>query len=618
MDKAFRLFGKVCFMCGFLFSNKNQNEELFLSRLDKISYRGPDFTGYAMHDNLHFGHLRLSILDLDSRSNQPMKYNDLIILYNGEIYNYQEIKKELELLGYTFKTDGDTEVLLIGFQAWGNKLLEKINGMFAFIIYNTKTKKLFGARDRIGVKPFYYYIRDGQIEICSQLSPLKDTNNLTLNQDSISMYLDCRFVPAPYSIYQEIKKLEAGHYLEYSFEDSSCSISKYWDLKSVKPFKGTYKEAKLELKKLIYDAVRIRLYSDVPLGSFLSGGIDSALVTSIASDLSVSKINTFTVSFPGSELDESDIARKYASILNSNHRTLECGPEDILKLLPTLIEVYDEPFGDNSALPTLLLNKRTKEFVTVALSGDGGDESFLGYDHYNSLSKYEWIMSLPLFIRKFILFVVNLLNVYDLRFKNALGVTSKENFVYRKYSRFGLFLNTPNNNWLKKYNYLRKLSKSFIQFAADVNIKLWLEGDSNVKVDRGSMASSVEVRSPFLDYRIIEFARSLPIEFRLKNGVKKRILRDILEEFVPADVFSLPKKGFGMPLENWIRHDLKDEILGAINDGFFSQVPNLNKSLVIQLLNEHIHQGKNHSDAIWRVFILSKWVENNLERKSTL
>jgi asparagine synthase (glutamine-hydrolysing) len=596
-------------MCGFLFSNKAQDSDWFNQRLEEISFRGPDYKGYLNFEDLHFGHVRLSIIDLDSRSNQPFVYKNLTILYNGEIYNYKDVKLELQNLGYIFSTEGDTEVIIIGYKEWGSKVLEKLNGMFAFVIYDRETKQIFGARDRIGVKPLYYFHKENIFEVCSQLAPLKLSNSFTLNQEAISIYLDCRFIPAPLSVYNEVKKLEPGCFFEYSIGDATISITRYWDLNKVQPFKGSYDEAKKTLKNLLYDAVRIRLFSDVPIGSFLSSGIDSALISSIASDINEQNINTFTVGFSGYKNDESSKAQKYAEVLGTNHTTINCGPEDILNNLPMLIKVFDEPFGDNSALPTLLVNNKAKEFVTVALSGDGGDESFLGYGHYESIRKYKWIMNLPYCLRKIILIPIVYLKLFNERFSEALSVRKKNHFIYRKYSRLGLLLNKPFNQWFKKYDYLAKRSTSFLQFAADVNIKLWLEGDSNVKVDRASMAFGVEVRSPFLDYRIVEFARTLPIHYRLDKGVKKKILKDLLNEFIPIEIINQSKLGFGMPLENWIKNELKEEIISALSPQFFAQVPNLNKNGILQKLEEHLNGSKDHSDSIWRVFILAKWLE---------
>jgi asparagine synthase (glutamine-hydrolysing) len=596
-------------MCGIYLTNIPYEEELIKDKLESISFRGPDYTGIKKVNKLSLGHLRLSILDLDARSHQPMVYEDLHIIFNGEIYNYKDIKKELLAKGYTFKTESDTEVLLIGYKAWGEDILRRINGMFAFSIYDSDKNTIFSARDRLGVKPFYYSWKDGKLEICSQIRPL--LKGKKINDDSISMFLDCKFIPSPYTIVKEVHKLPPGNFMKIDLNSQTLDIKEYWNLKDVEIKDISYEDAKTELHELLKDAVKIRLQSDVPIGSFLSGGIDSALVSSIAAKVSDTPINTFSIGFDDPEFDESKIAEQYAEIIGSKHKTTICSSEDILKLIPKLVEVYDEPFADSSALPSLLLNSVTKEHVTVALSGDGGDESFMGYHHFESLDKNEYIMNIPFFIRKF-LSKPNLLNLFGLnshRIRNALNTETKNDFIENIFSRKGYLLKEKKQDYMKHYQGYKKWSKTFLQKAADLNIKLWLENCSNVKVDRASMAYSVEVRSPFLDYRVIEFARSLPMSFRYQDGRQKKILRDILKEYIPEAVFNQPKKGFAVPIGNWMRNALKKEFITALNDDFLNKVPNLNVIHFKRILNEHMTEKQDHTENIWKVYVLSKWYD---------
>ncbi|WP_339751682.1 asparagine synthase (glutamine-hydrolyzing) [uncultured Winogradskyella sp.] len=596
-------------MCGIYLTNIPFEEKVIKEKLDSISFRGPDFMGIDKIKNLTFGHLRLSILDLDSRSNQPMIHENLTIVFNGEIYNYKAIKKELLELDYNFKTESDTEVLLIGYKHWGTAILDKINGMFAFSIYDATTNKLFSARDRLGVKPLYYYWNNKDLEICSQIRPLlKDKK---INKEAISIFLDCMFIPSPYTIAEDIHKLPPGNYMELDFNTNELIVKDYWNLKDVKVKDISYEEAKKELHDLLIDAVEIRLQSDVPIGSFLSGGIDSALVSSIAAKVSPTQINTFSIGFDDPKYDESKIAEQYAEIIDSKHITTICSPEDILKLIPTLTKVYDEPFADSSALPSLLLNKITKQYVTVALSGDGGDESFIGYPYFDSLEKNKRIIDIPYPIRKF-LSRPSLLKLFRLnshRVRNALTTETRNDFIENIFSRKGLLLKKKNQNWMKHYQGYKKWSDIFLQKAADLNIKLWLENDSNVKVDRASMAYSVEVRSPFLDYRVIEYARTLPMHFRFEKGRQKKILRDILKEYIPEEVFNQPKRGFAVPIGNWMRNELKEEFMTALNDEFLNKVPNLNVEKFKKMLEEHMSGKKKHTPNIWKLFVLSKWYE---------
>ncbi len=596
-------------MCGIYLTNIPYDKDEIITKLNSISFRGPDFTGIEKVNRLTFGHLRLSILDLDSRSNQPMTFENLTIVFNGEIYNYKSIKKELQDLGYHFKTESDTEVLLIGFKHWKKEILDKINGMFAFSIYDADTNQLFSARDRLGVKPFYYSWNNGIFEICSQIKPMLAGRNI--NNDAVSMFLDCMFIPSPYTIVEGVYKLPPGNFMEFDLNTNTLNIKEYWNLKPVKIKDISYEDAKQELHELLIDAVKIRLQSDVPIGSFLSGGIDSALVSGIASKVSDSQINTFSIGFDDPNYDESKIAEEYAKILNTKHTTTICNPDDILKLIPKLAEVYDEPFADSSALPSLLLNKVTKQYVTVALSGDGGDESFIGYDHFDSLVRNRKIMDIPYPIRKFIAGsgILKLFGMNSHRIKNALRTKTRNDFIENIFSRKGFLLKEKRQDYMKHYQGYKNWSNTLLQKAADLNIKLWLENDSNVKVDRASMAYSVEVRSPFLDYRIIEYARSLPMHYKYEKGRQKKILRDILKEYIPEDVFNQPKRGFAVPIGNWMRNELKEEFTSALDDDFLNKVPNLNVERFKKLLQEHMDGKQDHTPYIWKLFVLRKWYD---------
>ncbi|QKJ64453.1 asparagine synthase (glutamine-hydrolyzing) [Flavobacterium sp. M31R6] len=596
-------------MCGIYVTNIPFVEEEVKNKLASIQFRGPDNTGIQKKGDLTFGHLRLAIVDLDVRSNQPMQFEEFTIVFNGEIYNFAAIKEELIALGHTFRTTGDTEVLLKGYRQWGEKIVPKLNGMFAFAVYNATSNKLFCSRDRLGVKPFYFSWSNGKFEICSQLRPI--CQNKKLNEAAISMYLDCTYIPSPFTIFQDVHKLPPGNNLEIDLTTKRYSISKYWDLEPVKISKLTYDEAKEKLHELIQDAVKIRLQADVPFGTFLSGGIDSALVSSIASKISKEPIHTFTIGFKDPKYDESKIASQFATIIKSQHFETICKPEDIMKLIPKLVSVYDEPFGDSSALPSLLLNKMAKQQVTMALSGDGGDESFLGYNHFDWVSKFKMLLKMPYYLRVLTshLLIFDVLGKRTEPLKRILKTKSKHDFIAGIFVGYNSLLKNRNLDWLSFYNGFKKKSEDLHQATADLNIKLWLENDSNVKVDRASMAYSVEIRSPFLDYRIIELARTLPVSYRYQKGRKKRILRDILKEYIPEDVFEQPKKGFSVPMDSWIRNELKEEFLQNLPDAFLEQVPNLNVPKFKKMLQNHLNGKQDYSSYIWRVYVLSKWYQ---------
>ena len=598
-------------MCGIYTTNLTFSEKEIKTKLSTIEFRGPDYTGVLIQDNVSFGHLRLSILDLEERSNQPMVFDNYTMVFNGEIYNFQDIKKELICLGYTFTTTGDSEVLLKGFIEWGKSVVPKLNGMFAFAVYNRVTKTMFCSRDRVGLKPFYYYWKDGFFEICSQLKPI--SQNKTLNEEAISIYLDCTYIPSPYSIFNDVYKLPPGNNLLIDLNNKTCKVEEYWNLKPVVRSKLSYEQAVEEVHTLLEDAVRIRLQADVPFGSFLSGGIDSALITSIASKISKEKIKSFSIGFEDPKYDESKIAATYANILGTEHKETICKATDILEMLPRLIEVYDEPFADSSALPSLLLNKITKQDVTVALSGDGGDESFLGYNHFDLVSKSKHLFYVPYIVR----YVFSKL-LPRLTFKNRiqslkrlLQLKNINSFIEGVFVGFNSLLLNRDLSWLSNYDGYKYWSSNKYQKTADLNIKLWLENDSNVKVDRASMGFSVEVRSPFLDYRIIEFARTLPVSYRYVPGVKKRILRDVLKKYIPEEVFNQPKKGFSAPMGTWIRNELRQEMEENLSDAFLNQIPNLNTPKFKKIFKDHLDHKADYSSYIWRVYVLIKWFRNH-------
>lgn len=595
-------------MCGIYLTNLPFEKNTIEKKLSSIGFRGPDNLSVEKINDVSLGHLRLSILDLDNRSNQPMNKDNLHIVFNGEIYNYKEVRGELKNLGHVFKTESDTEVLLLGFKEWGSGILKKINGMFAFCIYDSINETIFGARDRIGVKPFFYYWNEGKFEIASQLRPLINSES-EINKNAVSIYLDSGYVPSPYSIIDSIFKLQPGNFLEIDIKKKALEIKEYWNLVPVKIRNISYNSAKKELHKLLIDAVRIRLQSDVPLGSFLSGGIDSALVSSIAAKISNTPINTYTIGFQDPKYDESEIAAQYSKIIKSNHTETICTPDDALMMIPKFINVYDEPFSDSSALPSLLLSSITKKHVTVALAGDGGDESNFGYLYYDLIKKFNVVSIIPYRVRKILAKLPwhRIFGGRPLTIRAILSSKDSVDLYNKRISGFDSLQLKEDHNWQQNYNKYKLLSRNSFQRVSDLCIKLWLENDSCTKVDRSSMAFSLEIRSPFLDYRIIQFARTLPVKYRYKNGIKKRMLKDILKEYIPETIFNQPKKGFSIPLHKWIRNELKDEILSELNDDFLNKVPNLNIAKFKQILNDHMADKYNYHTEIWRLYVLAKW-----------
>ena len=601
-------------MCGIYISNFTSDSET-LEKLEKVRFRGPDNLSIKRFSSIIMGHLRLSIIDLDVRSNQPLIFKNLSIAFNGEIYNYKELRDELNLLGYNFLTESDTEVILMGFYHFGTNFIKKLNGMFAILIYDSLANKIYAFRDRVGVKPLYYSFSEGKFEAASQIQQLN--NNGKIDKDALISYYMTGFIPSPFSIYENIKKLEPGSILELDLNNLKVSISKFWDLEKIpNKLKFNYKKTKEELEKLIEDCVKIRLNTDVPLGTFLSGGIDSPIVTHFSNKFSPYKINSFTIGFEEKSFNESITAKNYSKIIGTIHNEKVVRAKNLIEILPEFLTVYDEPFSDSSAIPTLVLSKYTKSKVTVSLSGDGSDEIFLGYNHFTNLFILNLFYKIPLYLRRIIVKLIPL-NLYSKGsvLKKVLSFEKIEDFIIETFYGAGVdYVSEKSDNVLSHYERYLGYSKNNLEKMSDFSIKFWLENDSNVKVDRASMFNSLEVRSPFLDYRLIEFARRIPTKFKFNNGRKKIIIKDILSKFFDKEKFDLPKKGFSIPLKDWINNDLKDEIKLSLSSEFLSSLPYFDKAKFVKKMEKHFNNEIDFSRHIWRIYVLNKWIlKNNIK-----
>lgn len=605
-------------MCGIYGTTLPYSDEMISRKMARIKFRGPDHTAIERYDEVLFAHNRLAIIDLDSRSNQPFSYFHLHIVFNGEIYNYQEIRKALEKRNYHFRTSSDTEVICAAYLEYGADCLSYFNGMFAFVIYDTINKELFGARDRFGKKPFYYMHSRRSFEFASQPAQINIGRDLSIDNSAIADYLVWNYIPEPKSIYKEVKKLPAAHYFKYDLYSGVLQISKYWDLDYnwENRFSGTYQDAKSQLRDLLNDAVKIRMYADVPLGIFLSGGIDSSLVSSIAAK-QARHLKTFSIKFNEPGFDESVYAEKVAKHLGTEHHTIECNYNEGIGLIENLSKYYDEPFADSSAIPSMLLSKYTRNHVTVALSGDAGDEAFLGYHRYRWISKVQWIFKLPLSIRKNMAMLIN--KSVNYRFKLiAMGISMPE--IEQLYVKL---LGSMEDSWILDTDlashspYMHSLhhtSKPLLERVSDFDIKTYLNGDINTKVDRASMAFSLESRSPLMDYRVLEFSRTLPSHFKYRANNQKRILKDLLFEEVPASYFDRPKAGFTMPFKNWFRSELKDYVLDKLSKKELENIPGIDISRVLEMINEHLSGKWNRYPEIWKLLVLSQWINKQNEK----
>ncbi|WP_423149738.1 asparagine synthase (glutamine-hydrolyzing) [Rubrolithibacter danxiaensis] len=608
-------------MCGIYGTTINYNLETVNSKLERINFRGPDYSAFKRVGNVILGHNRLSIIDLDPRSNQPFLYGHLWIVFNGEVYNYKDIQKDLVKKGYSFKTTSDTEVICAAYLEYGEECVIHFNGMFSFVIYDTEKKEFFGARDRFGKKPFYYSHINGTFEFASQPSQISIARDFTLDEQAISEYFIWNNIPEPRSIWKEVKKLPAGHSFIYRLNSDQLKIKKYWDLDYNwnNKFTGTYEEAKVTLEELLYDAVEIRLNADVPLGVFLSGGVDSSLVAALASQVK-EKVKTFSVKFNEKGFDESEYAKQVAKHLHTEHHIIECNYNEGISFFENLSLYFDEPFADNSAIPSLLLSKYTRKHVTVALSGDGGDEGYLGYPRYKGINEKINVFRLPYKFRKF---CASILGISPIKLHKliAMGISFKNlETLYAK--TFG----GMENSWVIQKNLglenmyssaLNNPNKPILEKISDYDIKTYLNWDINTKVDRASMAFSLETRAPLLDYRVIEFGRSLPTAFKFDaKGNQKKILKDILYKYVPKEIFNRPKAGFAMPFEVWFRNSLKEYVLDNLTEKELKNIPGINVKRTLEIIDEHMQGVRNRQPQIWKLLVLIQWIKSQKKEKA--
>jgi asparagine synthase (glutamine-hydrolysing) len=623
-------------MCGiFGFSAIGITKKELISSTDKLSLRGPDASGYFMNEPIGLGHRRLSIIDLDS-GEQPMfsKDKSLVIVFNGEIYNFKTIKKELKELGIQFVTESDTEVLIEAYQAWGmDKCLEKLEGMFAFSLWDEKLKKLFVVRDRFGEKPLYYTKNEQGFFFASELKALEGFfEKKNISKTGLNLFFSLTYIPAPYTIYENVFKLEAGHYLEVSTLGEFESFQ-YYDLEKItlknQDLQIThYEDAKKELREKLFSSVEERMVSDVPLGSFLSGGIDSSIVSAIMSKLSINPIKTFSIGFKEKEYDESERANLVAKHIGSEHKLYIVGHQDLLEIVDETLSYFDEPFGDSSAIPSMMVAKKAKEKVTVVLTGDCADELFGGYDKY--LGKYyaDKYNKCPKLLRKSfesaLKFVPHTRKTNQTLRKikkviHSAGLSPEERYLsltnlgYTQNQKTKLFKEefqeNPKDIILKYFSSLKgdELRKTFYSDA-----KLVLEGDMLSKVDRACMINSLEARVPFLDSKIVEFSTRLPHKFKIDGANKKKILKDTFRDLVPAETMAFSKKGFGIPIRLWFQNELKLELTSLLSKETIEQQGFFNYDEIEVILSEHSSNKENHSTKLWLLFVFQKWYKSQL------
>lgn len=620
----------MCGITGF-YSNK-YNESDLIKMTQTLLHRGPDANKVYFDEinNIGLGHTRLSILDLSDNANQPMVSHNgrYVMVYNGEVYNYRDIAAELKQIHQIdFKTSSDSEVILEAFSHYGVSFVQKLNGMFAIAIYDKQLKELFLIRDRIGIKPLYYYKQGNDVMFASEIKAIKAvTSKLEINHDAVQLFLHLGFIPAPLSIYENLHKLESGHYLKIT--ELTIEKMQYWSTVDAVSDKliTSEKEAMVKFSDLLSSSIQYQLKSDVPFGVFLSGGIDSSLITAQASSISSVPINTFSIGFTENKFNESEYAKKVANHFNTNHHEFIVSQKDALDLMDELTTVYDEPFADSSAIPTMLVSKLAKQQVSVCLSGEGGDELFLGY------GAYQWAKRLnnPL-IKTFRKPISTLLANSTARYKRHANyfnypnqqllnshILSQEQYFFTLDEINSLTTTKFKQQIKSQPELLINLDKKLEGLKRTINpmekqalfdLNLYLQDDLLTKVDRASMRYSLETRVPYLDHRIIEFAINLSPELKYKNGTTKYLLKEILYQYIPKQLFDRPKQGFTIPLSKWLKTDLNYLITDYLNASIINKHGVVNYQEVEQLKKRYFLGEDYLYNRIWLLIILHKFLE---------
>ena len=626
----------MCGIAGILSSASDViNHQRLQKMTDALQHRGPDGDGFwiSEHKRIGIAHRRLAIIDLSAAAAQPMHYlNRYTITYNGEIYNYKILKINLENEGVVFKTKSDTEVILRLYEAYGIKSFSMLDGMFAFSIHDKNLNKLFIARDFFGEKPLYYlknndsFIWASELKSIIKILPAKPS----INKTALNLFLQLTYIPAPYSIYEDIHKLEANHYLEFDCTNFSFEI--YEIEQKFKTHDTTTEEAATKTtQNLVQESVVSRSIADVSLGTFLSGGVDSSIVSLCLAQKSNTKIDTFSIGFDKKSFDETDKSRAVAKLINSNHHEFIISEKDLTANIEEIILNFDEPFADSSALASYIVSNKTKQFVKVALTGDGGDEVFGGYNKYYMGKLNEKYTNLVprSFHKSFAVGLGNLLKTKDdergYRFKiNRLlkAINYEGDFYYNIISlgfqeneiKSVLKANSYNENSLSYFkNKIGNGSKTLSDFR-NIDRLLSLEGDMLVKVDRTSMLSSLECRAPLLNKEIWNFTSQLPENFLINGWDKKYILKESFKHYFPKNFLDKSKKGFGVPVGDWLRADLKNELLSYIDKNYLEKQNIFQFEVVSDLVHNHLQGKIDNTFRVWTFFCFQKWYKQTYEK----
>jgi asparagine synthase (glutamine-hydrolysing) len=641
----------MCGITGFIDFNKKTDAAVLQAMNSTLEHRGPDGYAQVLIDNANakigLAHSRLSIIDLSSGGTQPMHFpaganitdgvQGFSIVFNGEMYNYEEVKQELKSLGHTFDSHSDTEVVLHAFKQWGIDCVHKFIGMFAFLIYDAHKNEVHIVRDRAGVKPFFYYFHNNLFLFGSELKALiaHPLFEKKINHDTISLFLKYGYVPNPYCIYQNTNKLQPGHYIKINLSKPELAPQRYWNVYDAynKPkLDIDYDTAKQETEKLLQSACNYRMVSDVPVGVFLSGGYDSTAVTALLQKESSTKIKTFTIGFKDEKLNEAEYAKQVAAHLGTDHTEYYCTAKEAIDIVPQLPHFYDEPFADSSAIPTSLVSKVAREKVTVALSADAGDEVFAGYNRYDYIMTFgKKVKQIPLPLRKLVAGAMDMISA------DSIPILRNKYLFHSRYEKVKQFLKQADD-----YNMNQVLSKQFLEEDIDklllkkttklntafdstelskqqystlnyimaIDYQTYLVDDILQKVDRATMTHSLEGREPFLDHRVIEWAAQLPTEYKYNKGIKKFILKDIVHQYVPKEVMDRPKMGFGVPVEDWLTNDLKYLVDECFSTEFLKAQQIFDVEATQKVIAAFYNGKKERSTKIWYLLMFQLWYKH--------
>lgn len=628
----------MCGINGIIYkTSKSENEvNSALTKMNNlIINRGPDEDGFTVTENNKYSvgmaMRRLSIIDLSS-GKQPIYTDDeqIVIVFNGEIYNYRELKNKLESEGVTFKTSSDTEVILKLYEKYGVESFQWLDGMYGFSIYDKNLEKVFIARDFFGEKPLYYAPFDSKFSWASELKSIVSVLNTTppISKKGLNLFFRLTYIPAPYTIYEGIYKLEANHYIEYDLTSQNFNIHKINQEIAPKPSKISFDQAKKDVKELVYESVNSRSIADVPLGTFLSGGVDSSIVSLCLSQGSDKKVETFSIGFKKASFDETDKSRLVAKLIDSNHHEFVIDEDDLKNNIHEILLNFDEPFSDTASLPTYLVSKKTRDFVTVALTGDGGDEVFGGYNkYYVGKMNRQYTRVVPKFLHNQILkFSNGLLSTKDdkrgkkFKLKKLLNVIDYDgNFYWDIIS----LANTKNqlsqilspdyfdNDLFTEYKDLLNIHKadSLTDFR-HIDKVLSLEGGMLPKVDRTSMLCSLECRAPFLNKTLWDYTNSLPENYLMNGWNKKYILKESFKDQFPEGFLEKGKSGFGSPVGDWLRSSLRKEIESYIEPKYLEQQGIFNLNEIIPLVSNHLSGKQDNTFRVWAFYCFQKWYKH--------